>query len=101
VTTTAELSWLAPSAGTVGFYAVTIEEITLDADGEDTDIVTVANFLTARTRILIPPGVLVAGHAYFAVIAALDTPDVAYDHAPLRLGLSTVRAETGTATFTP
>jgi hypothetical protein len=57
--------------------------------------------MTRATRIVVPPGVLAAGHTYFAVIAALSTPDVPYDQAPLRQGLSTVRAETGTATFTP
>ena len=101
VTTTAELSWLVPSVGTPDVYAVTIMEVTLDADGKDTDVATVAILLTPRTRILLPPGVLAAGHTYFAVIAALETPDVPYDSAPLRQGLSTVRAETGTATFTP
>jgi hypothetical protein len=101
VTTLAALSWLAPSVGTPDVYAVTIMEVTLDADGKDTDVATVATFLTPRTRILLPPGVLALGHAYFAVIAALETPDVPYDSAPLRQGLSTVRAETGTAAFTP
>jgi hypothetical protein len=101
VTTTAELSWLAPSAGAPDFYAIAINEVSLDADGKSTDVATIANFLTASPRILVPPGVLVDGHAYFAVIAALKTPDVSYDSAPLRQGLSTVRAETGTAIFIP
>jgi hypothetical protein len=101
VGTTAELSWLAPTTGTPDFYDVVLNEVVLDADGASTDVNPIASFLTARLRTVLPPGVLVAGHTYFAVIAALKTPVVSYDSAPLRLGLATVRAETGTASFTP
>lgn len=101
VTAEATLSWLAPDKGVPDVYAVAIREVSLAADGESTELRTVATFVTPRTRIAAPPGVLHLGHRYFAVIAALSTSEVRYDRAPLRLGLSTVRAETGTAIFTP
>lgn len=101
VGTSAELSWLAPKAGEPDYYAVTIKEVALDGDGLGTNLVTVALLFTPARRIVLPPGVLVAGRSYFAVIAALATPVVPYDQAPLRRGHSTVRAEAGTAAFTP
>ena len=106
VTTTPEISWLAPSVGvpSTSTLEVAIHELARGTDGESSDDATVASFLTPSTRILLPPGVLVSGHTYCTPSSRrLRTPGrrVRPGAAQAGSGISTVRAETGTAIFTP
>ena len=83
-----ELSWSAPTLGLPTSYYVAIERL-YDVSGT-TVTEYVAELRTTATRVRIPPGVLVAGESYIALIVALQES-------------ATVKADAGAVTgiFTP
>ncbi len=93
------LSWSPPAVGTPTGYNVDIYDLV--NNGGDSDANLVATLVTPDRSVRVPPGILVAGHSYFADLAAFSAPNARIDRTPFRRGAPNAYAEALTATFTP
>ncbi len=84
VGTTPTLRWSPPSLGTATYYSVQIYQ--LANDGGNTTRTPIAILYTHQTSLLIPQGVLSAGHAYVFKIHAWYVPGIDFAKTPFMNG---------------
>jgi hypothetical protein len=96
---TPQFSWSPPSVGTPDGYILNIFELVAN-DGNSEANLTKSVFTTELSA-RVPPGILVAGHMYFARITAFLAPGAKIKTTPFRRGVPNAYSNVLTATFTP
>ena len=95
---TPALSWSPPALGGATSYAITLYQVS--ASGGQTAVALVAQLFTAATSLTVPPGLLLPGSAYLAVLSARrDTASI--DLTPQLVSPSEATADLVTAVFQP
>jgi hypothetical protein len=94
---TPTLSWSAPSLGSAGWYAVTVQMLSVPDGPTDVGQISVAVY--DGTSFKIPAGMLKAGKTYAAFITAEN--GLSDQNRPFRFGLPAYGADALTNTFTP
>jgi hypothetical protein len=83
---TPRLTWKAPRIGTPSAYRVRVSRLyTLSTSPTITRYSTVAQFITGRTELTVPPNVLQPGERYVFSVIAYATPGVDYARQPFAL----------------
>lgn len=96
---TPRLAWTAPRIGTPSAYRVRIYRLyTLSSSPTVTRYSTVAQFLTGRTELTVPPNILQAGERYVFGIVSYVTPGMDYARAPYALEAQIDNASADTLT---
>lgn len=95
------ITWQAPALGTVSFYALQLVRLVDDPERE-TPAIVAGTFLTSRTEVTIPPGVLQAGMRYYLELTAvtgLGSDALIAPRSALARSLSQSSAHVCSATF--
>ncbi|MCY1033404.1 hypothetical protein OV207_18265 [Corallococcus sp. BB11-1] len=96
------LAWMQPAVGTATHYRIRVYEIFVDAQGRTAQVADpVAQFYTARTDIRFPPGVLVEGRRYFAILEARANGNADFQGHPFRSAWPEAHAMLVTGVFAP
>ncbi len=100
VGSTPVLSWSSPATGSADAYWVRLFRLT-KSPTNGTTRTQVANFTTNRPQVQFPPGLLVTGQTYVAIVRAIHDPAFAAETAPFVNHAGAGYAEFLTATFSP
>lgn len=93
------IAWDPPTFGSgAGFLLGLLELVN---DGGRTNLDTVALCWTTATQIVLPPGLLQAGHSYIVYIQAVVQPGIRFDRNPWRYTLPYATADTLSEPFLP
>jgi Big-like domain-containing protein len=95
---TPTLSWSPPAVGSPTAYVV--EVYRLETAGTATTSSLALRYVTSGATVVLPPGVLEAGHTYYSKITA-EVSTVPYDVAPFRRANVFARSTVLTGTFSP
>ena len=96
------LAWTAPAVGTATHYRIRVYEIFVDGQGRTAQVAEpVAQLHTSRTDVRLPPGVLVAGKRYFAILEARASGNADFQGHPFRSAWPESYAMLVTGVFAP
>jgi len=94
------LAWDSPEIGAPTHYRLSFFELLVDAQNH-TQRRFGPRIYTQSTSVIIPPGVLEFGKAYYATLDAVDSPGAEATRAPLIYSIPEMTAQTATGIFRP
>jgi len=94
------LTWDAPTVGTPTMYMLSLYQVSSAPGSNSVSSTAIAHFRTTKNRLEIPPGLLVAGNAYFGILSAAYQGQFDPSH-PNRTGFPMAYADYSTELFIP
>jgi hypothetical protein len=98
---TPRLAWTPPAVGQPTHYRVRIFEIYVDGEGSTVQGPLAAQLYTSASQVVVPPGVLVAGRQYFALLEARSSGNLDFQGRPFRSAWPEATAMLVTGVFAP